>query len=205
MSAATPEAGAQPVRLAAGDALVVVDLQRDFLPGGALAVPDGDAVVAPLNRYLALFHAAGLPSFASRCWHPPEHCSFQAQGGEWPEHCVAGSEGAGFAAGLELPAEIGIISKATSAERDAYSAFQETPLADRLRELGAQRLLVGGLATDYCVRCTVLDGLELGFEVLLLGDAIRAVERRPGDGERAVREMLDAGARPLTLAHLQAA
>jgi nicotinamidase/pyrazinamidase len=176
------------------DAVLIVDVQVDFLPGGNLAVQRGDEVVPALNRYLALARRKGVPVFASRDWHPRDHCSFRPQGGPWPEHCVAGSPGAAFAPGLELPDDAVIISKATGSDSDAYSAFQGTDLARRLRELGAKRLLVGGLATDYCVLNTVLDARKAGLEVLLLADAIRAVNVKPGDGERAERQMLAAGA-----------
>jgi nicotinamidase/pyrazinamidase len=176
------------------DALLIVDVQADFLPGGNLGVQRGNEVVPALNRYLALAHRKGLRVFASRDWHPRDHCSFRAQGGPWPEHCVAGTPGAEFAPGLALPRDAVIVSKATARETDAYSAFQDTGLAPRLQELGLERLLVGGLATDYCVLNTVLDARKAGFEVLLLADATRAVNAKPGDGERAEREMTAAGA-----------
>ncbi len=176
------------------DAVLIVDVQVDFLPGGNLEVQRGDEVVPVLNRYLAAARRKGVPVFASRDWHPRDHCSFLAQGGPWPEHCVAGSPGAEFAPGLALTRDSVIISKATSKDTDAYSAFQGTDLAPRLRELGVKRLLVGGLATDYCVLNTVLDARKAGFEVLLLADAIRAVNVKPGDDGRAEREMLAAGA-----------
>jgi nicotinamidase/pyrazinamidase len=190
--------------IGAHDALLVVDVQRDFLPGGALGVPDGHAVVPVLNRYIALAHRAGLPVFASRDWHPRDHCSFRDQGGSWPPHCVANTDGAKFAPGLDLPAAAALVSKATEKEPDAYSAFQGTGLAARLRERGVRRLLVGGLATDYCVLSTVKDALREGFEVVLLEDAIRAVEVKPGDGNRAKREMVEAGARSASLGDLGA-
>jgi nicotinamidase/pyrazinamidase len=176
------------------DAVLIVDVQVDFLPGGNLAVQRGDEVVPVLNRYLALARREKLPVFASRDWHPRAHCSFRDRGGPWPEHCLAGSPGAAFAPGLALPHDAVIISKAATRDSDAYSAFQGTGLAQRLREAGVKRLLVGGLATDYCVLNTVLDARKAGFEVLLLADAIRAVNVEPGDGERAEREMLAAGA-----------
>jgi len=176
------------------DAVLIVDVQADFLPGGNLGVQRGDEVVPALNRYLAAARRKGAPVFASRDWHPRDHCSFLAQGGPWPEHCVAGSPGAEFAPGLALTRDAVIISKATGKDTDAYSAFQGTELAPRLRELGVKRLLVGGLATDYCVLNTVLDARKAGFEVLLLADAIRAVNVKPGDGERAETKMLAAGA-----------
>jgi nicotinamidase/pyrazinamidase len=177
-----------------GDALVVVDLQRDFLPGGALAVPGGDRVIEPINRCVDAFAQRGLPVFATRDWHPPDHCSFAAAGGPWPPHCVAGSAGAAFAPGLQLPPGTQIVSKATTVARDAYSAFADTTLAERLHELGVRRLFVGGLATDYCVRQTVLDARALGFDVVVVGDAIAAVDVQPGDGARALAAMRDAGA-----------
>jgi len=179
-----------------GDALLVVDVQRDFLPGGNLAVRDGDAVVPALNRYIGLARRKGLPIFASRDWHPERHCSFKAQGGPWPSHCVAGTAGARFAEGLELPADTVVIDKATRPEVDAYSAFSGTGLANELRARGVQRLLVGGLATDYCVLNTVLDALGEGFEVVLLEDAIRAVNVNADDGAKAEREMIARGAVP---------
>lgn len=180
-----------------GDALIAVDVQNDFLPGGALAVAGGDAVIGPLNRCMEEFTRRGLPVFASRDWHPRDHCSFAAQGGPWPPHCVAGTPGAAFAAGLRLPASAEIVSKALRPEADAYSAFQGTELAARLRALGVRRVFVGGLATDYCVRATVLDALAAGFEAVVLADAVRAVDVRPGDGVRALEEMAARGAQLL--------
>lgn len=181
-------------------ALLIVDVQNDFLPGGALAVPKGDEVVPVLNGYIERAQRAGMPVFASRDWHPERHCSFKAQGGPWPPHCVAGTPGAAFAPGLRLPADAVVISKATREEPDAYSAFSGTGLADALRRRGVRRLLVGGLATDYCVLNTVRDALAEGFEVRLLTDAIRPVDVQPGDGARAEEEMRARGARPMTLA-----
>jgi nicotinamidase/pyrazinamidase len=179
--------------------VLIVDVQVDFLPGGKLAVGRGDEVVHVLNRYAAAASRRSLPVFASRDWHPRNHCSFRDRGGPWPEHCVAGTPGAAFAPGLELPRGAVVISKATTPDADAYSAFQGTDLAQRLRKQGVKRLLVGGLATDYCVLNTVLDARKEGFGVLLLADAIRAVDVEPGDGERAVRDMRSAGAVPIRL------
>lgn len=182
------------------DVLLVVDVQRDFLPGGALAVPDGDAVVPILNRYIALARQKRVAVFASRDWHPPNHCSFSARGGPWPPHCVAGTNGAQFAPGLELPPDAVVIDKATTEAQDAYSAFSGTTLAQQFRARGVKRVLVGGLATDYCVLNTVRDALKEGFDVVLLTDAIRAVDVKPGDGARAEAEMRDAGAQPAAYA-----
>jgi nicotinamidase/pyrazinamidase len=179
---------------APGDALLAVDVQNDFLPGGALAVAHGDDVVPVLNAWARAFAAAGLPVYASRDWHPPDHCSFRAQGGPWPPHCVAGTPGAALADALQLPADHVVVSKGTTAPRDAYSALDGTGLAERLRTAGVRRAFVGGLATDYCVRATVLDLRAAGFDVVVLADAIRGVEVAPGDSERAVAAMRDAGA-----------
>jgi nicotinamidase/pyrazinamidase len=191
---ATTESPPHPVE---GDALLVVDVQRDFLPGGSLAVAGGDAVIAPLNAWIACFAARHLPVYASRDWHPADHVSFAAQGGPWPPHCVAQSPGAAFAGALQLPADVCIVSKGSLAEKDAYSAFEGTDLQRRLQTQGVRRLFVGGLATDYCVLSTVLDALALGYEVLVLGDAIAAVNVHPGDGDRALDRMRQAGARVL--------
>jgi len=177
-----------------GDALVIVDVQNDFLPGGSLGVPHGDEVVPAVNAMIAEFQAAGLPIFATRDLHPAHHCSFKAQGGPWPAHCVAGTPGADFAPGLALPPDVKIISKATQADADAYSGFAGTELNERLRAAGVRRIFVCGLATDYCVLNTVKDALSAGYEVVLMLDAIRAVEVNPGDGERAISEMKRLGA-----------
>jgi nicotinamidase/pyrazinamidase len=178
-----------------GDALVIVEVQNDFLPGGCLGVPGGDEVIPVLNRYIALFHERGLPIFATRDWHPVNHCSFQMRGGMWPPHCVAGTHGAAFPAALQIPCETTIISKAATADEEAYSAFEGTDLCARLRDLGARRLFIGGVATEYCVLSTAHDASRLGFAVWLLEDAVRAVDLAPGDGARAIEEMRRLGAR----------
>lgn len=182
-----------------GDALLIVDVQNDFLPSGSLAVPRGDEVVPVLNRYLQTFKAQSLPVYATRDWHPAQHCSFREQGGPWPPHCIAETLGAQFAAALQLPHSAVIISKATTVEQDAYSGFQGTNLDQQLRAANIHRLFIGGLATDYCVLNTVLDALKFGYEVLLLGDAIRAVDVQPGDGQRAEHEMIKLGAQRITV------
>lgn len=179
-------------RLAVGasDALVVVDLQVDFCPGGALEVREGDQVVAPVNRLLAV---PGWLKVATRDWHPPGHVSFKAQGGAWPPHCVAGSPGARFHAGMDASRVDFIVSKATRRDADAYSGFEGTALAADLRSRGVRRIFVCGLATDYCVRATALDGRREGLEVVVVEDAVRAVDLKPGDGARALDEMRGAG------------
>ena len=177
-----------------GDALLVVDIQNDFLPGGALAVARGDEVVPVANRYMAEFRRHDCPVFASRDWHPADHCSFAAAGGPWPPHCVRDSDGAAFAGLLDHLEDDEVISKATRADADAYSAFDGTGLAERLAALGIRRVLVLGLATDYCVLSTVMDALANGLEVVVPRDGVRAVNVAPGDGDRALADMCNAGA-----------
>ena len=177
-----------------GDALLVVDVQKDFLAGGALAVPEGDAVIPLLNEAIRAFSGAGLPIFATRDWHPPDHCSFVQQGGLWPLHCVAGTSGAAFPKSLRLPASAVVISKADDPAADAYSAFSGTDLADRLSDRGVKRVFAGGLATDYCVLRTVLDARAAGLDAVVLDDAVRAVNVESGDGARAIDRMRAAGA-----------
>jgi nicotinamidase/pyrazinamidase len=192
----------KPMTLQEGDALIVVDVQVDFVPGGNLAAPEGEEVVPVINRYIRAFHDKGLPIFATRDWHPANHCSFQAQGGPWPPHCIQETEGAQFAAGLQLPEEAIIISKATRPDADAYSGFDHTELHERLQALGVRRLFIGGLATDYCVRATVIDARSLGYEAVLLEDAVRAIDAQPGDEQQAKQEMLEAGAKRIAAADL---
>ena len=177
-----------------GTALIAVDVQRDFLPGGSLGVPDGDAVVDPLLRVAA----AAQYTVATRDLHPPGHVSFVERGGPWPPHCVAGTPGAAIDPRILDAADL-VVSKGRDVDHDAYSGFDGTVLADALRDLGVTRLLVGGLATDYCVRATVLDARREGFEVVVLKDAIRAVDVQAGDGGRALAEMRDAGAQVSTV------
>jgi nicotinate phosphoribosyltransferase len=185
-----------------GDALLLVDVQVDFLPGGALPVPAGDAVIAPLNHYVAHFQRRGLPVYATRDWHPADHGSFQAHGGPWPAHAVQHTPGAEFARGLYLPATAAIFPKGTDAAHEAYSGFAHPALEPALRAAGIHRLFLGGLATDYCVLHTARDALRRGFAVQLLRDAVRAVDLQPGDGARAEAELLALGATPMTLADL---
>lgn len=183
-----------PITPQAGDALVIVDVQNDFLPGGRLAVPAGDEIIPALNLAIDAFAELALPIIATRDWHPVNHCSFSAQGGIWPAHCVAGSEGAQFPPRLRIPGSAIVVSKATAPGADAYSAFDGTTLAAHLRSMDVKRLFVGGLATDYCVLATVSDALQLGLGVVVLLDAIRAVNRHAGDGEAAVAHMAAQGA-----------
>lgn len=174
-------------------ALIVVDVQNDFCPGGSLAVAHGDEVVAPLNQLMQEFLERSEPVFKTRDWHPATTRHFQAHGGTWPVHCVQNTEGAEFHRDLLDDKHIRIISKGLGDE-DCYSGFDGTDLALQLERLGVNEIWVGGLATDYCVKQTVLDGLKEGFRVKAVADAMRPVELQPGDGERALNEMRDAGA-----------
>ncbi|MFQ5600559.1 MAG: bifunctional nicotinamidase/pyrazinamidase [Candidatus Krumholzibacteriia bacterium] len=176
-------------------ALVLVDIQCDFLPGGALAVRRGDEVVAAANRLADGFHAHGFQVVCSRDWHPADHSSFQEQGGPWPAHCVQDTHGAEFADDLVIPEGAWVISKGTDPAQDAYSAFQGTDLEKRLREAGVRMLYICGLATDYCVKHTVLEAIDAGFDVVLVADACRGVNVHAADSAGAVEDMLRKGAR----------
>ncbi len=175
------------LNLRKGDCLIIVDMQNDFMPWGSLPVPDADKIIPVLNSYIELFHKKGLPIFASRDWHPPNHCSFKENGGSWPSHCVQNTKGAEFADGLLLPEDTIIISKATDPKKEAYSALQDTELAELLKQNRIERCFVGGVATEYCVLSTVLDLLSLGYKTYVLRDAIKAVN--PADEEKALEEM----------------
>jgi len=181
--------------LAARKALLVVDVQRDFCPGGAVAVKGGDEVVPKLNKVIEAFAAGSLPVFFSRDWHPPNHISFKANGGIWPPHCVKGTLGAGFHPKLEIPQEAVVVSKGTIAGSEAYSAFQGTDLEKRLRTIGVEEIFVGGIATDYCVKESVLDALTVGLRVNVIEDGVRGVDRRPDDSGVALQEVATRGAR----------
>src|SRR5262245_36480168 len=180
-------------------ALIVADVQNDFCPGGSLAVPDGDEIVPLMNEYIRLFSSGGASVYATRDWHPANHCSFKTQGGPWPVHCIQNSKGAEFHPKLALPKNVKIISKATDPKKEAYSAFEGTQLAESLKHQGVRHLFIGGLATDYCIKNTVLDGIRLGFSVTFLSDASRGVNLNASDSERAVTEMLSRGAEPAKL------
>lgn len=188
------------------EALLIIDLQRDFCPGGSLAVPGGDEVVEPLNRGMEYVRKKGKFIFLSRDWHPEKTTHFREFGGKWPPHCIQGTDGAKFHPGLHFSdAEVMVVSKGTEEDEDAYSAFQgrvhgfsQGPRRIYFRELlelyGIKKIIAGGLAADYCVKFTVLDALKIGFEVVVLEDAIRGVELNPGDTMRAIEEMKTAGA-----------
>jgi nicotinamidase/pyrazinamidase len=170
-------------------ALIVVDVQNDFCPGGALAVSDGDAVVEQVNRL-----ASEAPFVvATRDWHPPDHGSFAEQGGPWPVHCVAGDSGAELHPGIDRGLVDAVIDKGQAVDNEGYSGFEGTDLEELLRSRGVDAVDVAGLALDYCVRATALDAKRAGFDVTVHRGATRAVEVAPGDGERAVAELRAAG------------
>lgn len=177
---------------AQGDALLVVDVQNDFCPGGALAIDNGDAVVPVLNRLIADARDKGVPVLASRDWHPHVHVSFEPAGGPWPVHCVQDTDGAAFRRDLELPEDVIVVTKGTRFDQDQYSAFDQTGLGDFLHKRGIKRVWVGGLAEDVCVQATVLDARKAGFEAIVVGEATRPVTDEGGEKARTV--MKEAGA-----------
>lgn len=174
------------------DALLIVDVQRDFLPGGALAVEHAGEIVPVLNRWIAKARRKDVPVVATRDWHPANHASFQENGGPWPRHCVQHTPGAEFSPELMLPRDARIIDKGTHPAVEQYSAFEKSDLAEVLRKWGIRRLWVGGLAEDVCVRATVLDALQAGFDVHVIADATRPVSRE--GGRKAREQMRAAGA-----------
>jgi len=176
-------------------ALVVVDVQRDFCPGGALAVADGDTIVPSLNGLISTFRKSRLPIIFTRDWHPRDHCSFREQGGIWPRHCVERTNGARFHPKLKVPRESIIVSKATRRDIEAYSGFQGTDLEKKLKQLGVAEIFVGGLATDYCVKQTALDALGAGFDVYVMTDCVKGVNVKKGDSLKALKQITKRGAR----------
>jgi nicotinamidase/pyrazinamidase len=184
------------------DALIIVDVQRDFCPGGSLPVPEGDKVVSVLNDYIKIFKKTPAQVYATRDWHPPNHISFRAYGGIWPSHCIQESGGAEFHPDLKLPETVRIISKATDPSKEAYSGFNGTKLEEELKKKSIKRVFVGGLATDYCVKNTVLDALKLGFKTVILLDATLGVNVKPDDSEKAIKEMIKKGAKKAALSDM---
>jgi nicotinamidase/pyrazinamidase len=172
-----------------GEALVIVDFQNDFTPGGALAVPEGDAIAEHVNGLIASGRFDLV--VATRDWHPPDHSSFAAQGGPWPEHCVAGSEGAQLHPALDAARVDVIVDKGTDPATEGYSGFDGTDLATLLRDRGIDRVTVAGLATDYCVRATALDALREGFAVTVDEAGSRGIDA--DDSRRALDEVRAAG------------
>lgn len=183
-------------------ALIVVDIQRDFCPGGALPVADGDKIIPAVNELVRAFGKAGLPVFFTRDWHPRNHVSFRASGGPWPPHCVRNTPGASFHPSLAIPPDAEVIDKGTLQTEDAYSGFQGTDLSYKLHGLHVKQIYVAGLATDYCVKNTVLDGAAQGFETYVITDCVRGVNLKRTDSAAALRTMLSRGARQTTSGRL---
>lgn len=180
------------VGLTRESALVVVDMQEDFCEGGSLPVRGCRALVDKINKYIDYFRNAGLAVIATRDWHPPNHTSFKERGGPWPAHCVAGSKGAQFVEGLKLPEDVIVVSKATEPDIEAYSAFKLTPLHYILASRGVKRLFITGVATDYCVKETAVEALKLGYEVIILVDAVAGVSEETS--RKALEELVSEGA-----------
>lgn len=193
------QAEASPIAIDQHDALIVVDPQNDFCPGGSLAVPHGDDIFDTVNAVMPKFRYV----LATQDWHPPEHKYFQAFGGPWPYHCLQDSPGAAFHPKLDVAYVQETVRKGMDPELDGYSGFAGTDLGERLRQLGVRRVFICGLATDYCVKATAIEAVRNGFETYVLTDLIRAVELQPGDGERALREMAAAGANLIDSARLE--
>lgn len=193
----------QSVKIGEGDALIIVDVQNDFCPGGAMPVEDGDVVAQSLSDASMLFGANGGRIFASQEWHPTDHQSFQGNGGTWPTHCVRGSAGAGFHSNLRLPVGSAIIRKGEDPSTQGYSAFEDSTLDAHLRRLDIKRVFIGGIATEYGVQHTVVDAIQNGFATFVLTDAISAINANPQDGEHAVESMVSNGATTIQLTELE--
>jgi nicotinamidase/pyrazinamidase len=186
-----------------GDVLLIVDIQNDFLPGGALGVKEGNEIIDPVNRAVQIFLQNRLPVLYSRDWHPPNHCSFLAYGGPWPPHCIRDTAGAAFSAEMAMPKAPLVFSKGINAEMEQYSAFDAvdeggSPLRQILQRFRVKRVFIGGLATDYCVLNSAIDLLKAGYDVVVLRDACRAVNVDPTDGEKAFDRMIAEGAKTMT-------
>ena len=183
-------------------ALLVVDVQNDFCPGGALGIPNGHQIIPAINRYIKAFQKENWPVFVTRDWHPQFTRHFKKFGGAWPEHCIEGSPGAQFHPDLEFPKEAFVMSKGMDMEKDSYSAFQAidgngTAMANLLKNLEIREICICGLATDYCVKYSALDALNEGLEVFILSDAIAGVNLQPEDSRIAIEQMVVCGAKKL--------
>ncbi|MGA3020925.1 MAG: nicotinamidase [Candidatus Micrarchaeales archaeon] len=178
-------------------ALIVVDFQNDFCPGGALGVKDGDTIVSGINKLVEKFSNNGLLVVFTRDWHPANHCSFAAYGGIWPAHCVSGTKGAEFHPKLMIPKDSMIISKGTDPDKEAYSGFEGTELSRILKEKEIKQVFVCGLATDYCVKNTAADAIKLSFTTYLLLDCIKGVDIREGDSAEALKYLEGLGSKSI--------
>lgn len=175
-----------------GDAVLVIDVQKDFCPGGALAIEDGDAVVSILNQWIETAFLKGVPIYLSRDWHPIKHPSFKVNGGPWPPHCIQDTDGARFHGDLKRPENADVVTKGTRYDIDQYSVFDRTGLKSRLELDGVKRIWVGGLTQDVCVLYSVLDAVKEGFKVYVIAAGTRPVD--PEHGRKAIEKMKNAGA-----------
>jgi len=188
-------------------ALLIVDMQNDFFPGGALGIKDGDKIIPAINKYIKIFSEKKLPIFSSRDWHPKKTTHFKEFGGIWPRHCIQNSKGAEFHPKLKLPKEAILLYKGMDPEKESYSVFQARDqngmsFLNLLKILGVEEIYIGGLATDYCVKFSALDALKERFKVKLLVDAIKGVNLKSEDSESAIREMAGSGVKKITLRSL---
>jgi nicotinamidase/pyrazinamidase len=176
------------------EALLIIDFQNDFTSGGALEVPEGDEIAEPVKGLAERFEIV----MATRDWHPPDHASFETQGGPWPVHCVRGTPGAEFHPAMDEVALDEVVDVGREREDEGYSGFEKSELANLLRERGVEKVYVTGLATDYCVRASAIDACREGLDTTVVEDAVRAVNVNPDDGERAIEDMKQAGAKVAT-------
>ena len=191
-------------------ALLIVDMQNDFCPGGALGIRDGNKIIPAINKYIKIFSEKKLPIFSSRDWHPKKTTHFKEFGGIWPRHCIQNSKGAEFHPKLELPKEAILLYKGMDPEKESYSVFQAQDqngmsFLNLLKILGVEEIYIGGLAADYCVKFSAIDALKERFKVKLLVDAIKGVNLKPEDSESAIREMVGSGVKKITLKRLSKA
>ncbi len=175
------------------DALIIVDMQNDFMPGGALPVPNALTIISAINKYIELFEKSNALIVATRDWHPPNHISFNTRGGPWPPHCIQNTWGAEFHKDLKLPRNTIVISKAFKEDKEAYSGFEDTELDNTLKSRNIKRLFIAGVATEYCVKATAEDGVKLGYQVFLLEDAIKGIDSPPGSEEKAIEDLMNKG------------
>ncbi|MEM0371328.1 MAG: nicotinamidase [Ignisphaera sp.] len=187
------------IRIRSTDALIIVDMQNDFMPGGALPVPNALEIIPTINNYINMFKGNKAVIIATRDWHPPNHISFKSRGGPWPPHCIQGTKGAEFHPDLALPQDVLVISKAYDENIEAYSGFEGTNLDQVLKSREVKRIFICGVATDYCVKATALDALRLGYQVFLLMDAIKGVDIPRGSIAKAIEELLNEGAILITV------
>ncbi len=175
------------------DSLIIVDMQNDFMPGGALPIENALSIIPKINKYIDIFSRSGALIVATRDWHPPNHISFKTSGGPWPPHCIQNTKGAEFVSDMKLPRNTIIISKAVHPEKEAYSGFDGTELDSVLRSYNIRRVFIAGVATDYCVKATAVDAFKHGYETFVLSDGIRGVDIPKGSIEKAIRELLELG------------